>query len=63
MILIVNKMYPPEIGGVEVVTKTIAEILAEKYDVTVLTFNKENKFKNEKVKNIEILRLPSFFTK
>ncbi|MEN3008547.1 glycosyltransferase, partial [Pseudothermotoga sp.] len=64
MILIVNKMYPPEIGGVEIVAKTIAEVLSEKgCNVTVLTFNKENKLKNERIGNVEVLRVPSILVK
>lgn len=64
MILIVNKMYPPEIGGVEVVTKVVADTLSEKgHKVVVLTFNRENKFVEEKIGNVDVLRLPSIFVK
>ncbi|MCX7654092.1 MAG: glycosyltransferase [Fervidobacterium sp.] len=55
----INKMYPPEIGGVEVVTEAIAKIVAEHgFKSKVLTFNSERHLKIEHLNNIEVWRIP-----
>ena len=47
-ILILNKMYHPDIGGVETVTKQYAEWLSsENHKVTVLTTRSKSNFKIE----------------
>lgn len=64
MFLVVNKMYPPEIGGVEVVAKVIADTLSENgHEVVVLTFNKRNELSEEFMGNTKVVRLPSVFIK
>lgn len=64
MFLVVNKMYPPEIGGVEVVAKVIADTLSENgNEVVVLTFNKQNELSEEYIGNTKVVRLPSVFIK
>lgn len=51
-------MFYPEIGGVEVVAKQIAEIGLISFDKSiVLTFNKENKIIEENLNGLEIIRL------
>ncbi|GAB6190175.1 glycosyltransferase [Marinitoga arctica] len=62
--LSVNKMYNPEIGGVEIVAEKIAEIAKnEGFDSKVLTFNFENKFTKEKINSIDVYRIPSILRK
>ncbi|SHF00572.1 rhamnosyl/mannosyltransferase [Marinitoga hydrogenitolerans DSM 16785] len=62
--LTVNKMYYPEIGGVEIVAKKIAEIAKnEGFNSEVLTFNVENIYIKERINNIDVYRLPSIFRK
>lgn len=62
-ILLVNKMYYPEIGGIETVVKQYSEWLVEAgNDVTVLTANRSNKFKTftEQINGVKIIRSSSF---
>lgn len=59
MYLIVNKMYYPEIGGVEVVAKTVADLLSNYARVTVLTFNNMNKLLSESINGVRVVRIPS----
>lgn len=64
MLLSVVKMYPPEMGGVEVVAKEIAEIGKEYYGGSeVITFNKENKLKIENINGVKVYRLKTVFRK
>jgi len=59
-ILIVNKMYYPEIGGVETVARILAETIV-KANIgrpIVLTFNKEKKYHEEIVNSVKVTRLP-----
>jgi glycosyltransferase involved in cell wall biosynthesis len=64
MLLSVVKMYPPEMGGVEVVAKEIAEIGKEYFgESEVITFNKENKLKIENINGVNVYRLKTFFRK
>lgn len=61
-LLIVNKMYLPESGGIEVVTKQIAEISTGIFDkVTVLVFNNGFDEVIERQGKIDIIRLGCFF--
>jgi len=55
-------MYPPEIGGIEIVTKEIAEI-AEKhnYQSSVLTFSDAKKSLIKDQKGVRVIRLASDF--
>ncbi|MEB6425298.1 glycosyltransferase [Citrobacter freundii] len=61
-ILIVNKMYSPDIGGVETVVKQYAEYLAKMYDVTVLVGNSKLSIRTryETLNNVKIIRCSSF---
>ena len=53
-ILILNKMYHPDIGGVETVTKQYAEWLSlENHKVTVLTTSRKSNKKTNNKKIIE----------
>ena len=62
--LTVNKMYRPEIGGVEIVAEAIAKILKENnYESRVLTFNNINKLEEEIIGGVKVKRLPTFFEK
>jgi len=54
----VNKMYHPEIGGVEVVAQRIAELGLHLFDKsTVITFNKENSMVEEEINGVHVIRL------
>jgi len=54
----VNKMYYPEIGGVEVVAQRIAELGLHLFDKsTVITFNKENSIVEEEINEVNVIRL------
>lgn len=60
--LIVNKAYYPDLGGVETVVRQIAEIQAKNDDgCTVLTFNTENRLKVETIVGVDVIRLPVFY--
>ena len=63
-VLTVNKMYRPEIGGVEIVAEAIAKILKENnYESQVLTYNNINKLKEEIIDEVKVKRLPIIFQK
>ena len=63
-ILTVNKMYPPEIGGVEVVAREIAEIARNiGYRSKVLTFSKDRESTEETLDGVEVHRCGTFFRK
>ncbi len=54
----VNKMYYPEIGGVEVVAQRIAELGLHLFDKsTVITFNKENSMVEQEINGVHVIRL------
>lgn len=58
----INKMYPPEIGGVEVVAGMIAKIAKESgFESKVLTFNTSKDLKIDYVEDIEVWRIPTHF--
>lgn len=58
-VLSINKMYPPEIGGIEVVAEMIAKIAKEMgFRSKVLTFNTERKLKEEHIDGVEVYRIP-----
>lgn len=60
MLLSINKKYPPEIGGVEIVAKEVAEIGREVFENSeVITFNSSFKNKAEEVNNVNIIRIKS----
>ncbi|PWJ88102.1 N-acetyllactosaminide 3-alpha-galactosyltransferase/rhamnosyl/mannosyltransferase [Oceanotoga teriensis] len=62
--LTVNKMYRPEIGGVEIVAESIAKLLKKNnYESKVLTYNNINKLRNDIIDEIEVQRLPTIFQK
>lgn len=63
-VLTVNKMYPPEIGGVEVVAREIAEIARNiGYRSKVLTFSKDRESTEETLDGVEVHRCGTFFRK
>lgn len=58
----VNKMYYPEIGGVEVVAQRIAELGRFLFDKsTVITFNTDNTTVEEIINGVHVIRLNTFF--
>lgn len=63
-VLTVNKMYPPEIGGVEVVAREIAELVYSLgYKSRVITLSPDGKTREETMNGVEILRCGTFFRK
>jgi rhamnosyl/mannosyltransferase len=64
MILQVNKMYSPDIGGVETVVKEYSEYLKDYDDVVVLCINRNFSFKTtiENMNGIKVYRCASFGT-
>lgn len=64
MILQINKMYDPDIGGVETVVKEYSEYLKEFDDVVVLCVNKEFSLKTriEMINGIKVYRCASLGT-
>lgn len=64
MILQVNKMYAPEIGGVESVVKEYSEYLKEYDEVVVLSIKKDFSLKTtvEDVNGVKVYRCASFGT-
>ncbi len=62
-ILILNKMYYPEIGGVEIVAKIMSETMASFEKVTVLTFNNRRTRETHQINGVEVIRLPIRFMK
>ncbi len=64
MILQVNKMYSPDIGGVETVVKEYSEYLKEYDDVTILCCHKNFSFKTTKefINGVKVYRCASFGT-
>lgn len=63
-ILIVNKYYSPDVGGVETVVKQHAQILNDDYLVQVICVNKHFSFfsKNETIDGVNVLRCSSLGT-
>ena len=60
--LTVNKMYPPEIGGIEVIVKQIAEINSKLLgSSTVLVLNNNKQKVVQKEEEINVIRLGSIF--
>ncbi|MBS3052175.1 MAG: glycosyltransferase [Candidatus Aenigmarchaeota archaeon] len=61
-ILHLGKYFPPDIGGVERFTYVVAkEIVKLKNEVIVVVFNNSNKFKRERIDNIDVIRLPRIY--
>ncbi|NPV88364.1 glycosyltransferase [Coprothermobacteraceae bacterium] len=57
----VNKMYYPEIGGVENVAKEIAEASIDLFDKSVvITFNKTSKRVTEEINSVAVIRLATW---
>lgn len=63
-ILQVNKMYSPNIGGVETVCQQYSEYYADEHDVTVLCVHKDFKILGETsiVNNVKVIRCSSIGT-
>ena len=62
--LIVNKMYKPEVGGVEVIAEQMAGIIGEKYGrCDVLTFNSIRQKSVEIFGKVNVIRLSCLFSK
>jgi glycosyltransferase involved in cell wall biosynthesis len=61
MLLSVNKMYPPEMGGVEVVARELAELGHKYYGGSdVITFNDASETSDEIINGVCVTRLSSF---
>ncbi|MGI1970356.1 glycosyltransferase [Shewanella baltica] len=63
-ILQVNKMYSPDIGGVETVCQQYSECYSKQHDVTVLCVNKNFKFfgTTTYINNVKVIRCSSLGT-
>jgi len=62
MMITTNKMYYPEIGGVESAAKTIAEFGLQLYGQSmVITFNTNNTKTEETINGVHVIRLPVWF--
>ncbi|EEW7080993.1 glycosyltransferase, partial [Escherichia coli] len=63
-ILLVNKYYHPDIGGVETVVQQHAQLLKYQYSVTVLCISKEFSWytKNEFINGVKVIRCSSLGT-
>ena len=62
-VLQINKLYAPDIGGVERVIQQIAEGLAEQTQMQVLVCQKKGERKEEKVSGIPVTRSKTLGTK
>lgn len=62
-VLQVNKLYAPDIGGVERVAQQIAEGLAEQTQMQVLVCQKKGKRTEQKVNGIPVTRSKTLGTK
>ncbi|MDP3385812.1 MAG: glycosyltransferase [Eubacteriales bacterium] len=61
MLLSINKMYPPEMGGVEVVARELAELGLRYYGRSeVITFNHTKSTVDEMINGVRVMRLESF---
>lgn len=63
-VLVINKMYHPDIGGVETVVKQYSEKLSGEHQVTVLTVKKARSMstETERINNVLVVRCSSFGT-
>lgn len=59
-VLQVNKMYYPEIGGIEKVTQQVAEGLKDRTDMEVLVCNRKGKSMSEDINGVKVVRASSF---
>lgn len=63
-ILMVNKYYPPHVGGIEFHVRDLAEALVQAgHQVRVLVCNNEKTYKEEIINGVEVVRLPRDFEK
>ena len=63
-ILMVNKYYPPHVGGIEFHVRDLAEGLVQAgHEVRVLVCNNEKTYKEEEMNGVEVVRLPRDFEK
>lgn len=63
-VVLVNKYYYPDIGGVETIVKQHAEMLNKKHKITVLCVHKRKSMrtKKENINGIDVIRCSSFGT-
>ena len=63
-ILMVNKYYPPHVGGIEFHVRDLAEAMVRAgHEVRVLVCNNENAYLEETIQGVEVVRLPRDFEK
>lgn len=63
-ILMVNKYYPPHVGGIEFHVRDLAEGLAAAgHQVRVVVSNSDRSYQEESINGVEIIRLPRRFEK
>lgn len=63
-ILMVNKYYPPHVGGIEFHVRDLAEGLVRAgHEVRVLVCNNDKTYKEETMNGVEVVRLPRDFEK
>ena len=61
-VLQVNKLYHPDVGGVETVVRDIAEGLDNRVDMTVLVCKRSGRASRESINGIDVLRASSLGT-
>ena len=61
-ILMVNKYYPPHIGGIEFHVRDLAEgLVAAGHQVRVIVSNDERRYNEELINGVEVIRLPRLY--
>lgn len=61
-ILMVNKYYPPHLGGIEFHMRDLAEgLVAAGHQVRVIVSNDQRKYAEEVINGVEVVRLPRLF--
>ena len=61
-ILMVNKYYPPHVGGIEFHLRDLAEgLVVAGHQVRVIVSNDERRYSEEVINGVEVIRLPRLF--
>jgi len=61
-IVMVNKYYPPHVGGIEFHVRDLAEgLVAAGHQVRVIVSNDERRYTEEVINGVEVVRLPRLF--
>lgn len=63
-ILMVNKYYPPHVGGIEFHVRDLAEgLVAAGHQVRVIVSNNERRYSEDLINGVEVIRLPRLLEK